>query len=132
MFFLLLFFAAISSCVGQITIFLTTITDEFKLNRKKTCLVLAIITLIGMGPSMYSSLVNDIVNRWISDYLLTTTALISIITFGWIYGVKKIRVHHINKTGGNIGTWFDLQIRYISTPILIVIIISMIMNIIQN
>ncbi len=131
LFFSLLFLAALSSCVGHITIFLTTIIDEYHLNRKKTCIVLALVTLGGMAPCLYNKVVNDLVSQWICDYILNTTALISIISFGWIYGVKKIRTQHINKGRNKIGGWFDWLIRLISTPILLMIIVSMFMQIIN-
>lgn len=89
--FLLLFFAGITSSVALAQPLITFLKDEFNLSHGKATAVIASITFIGVQFVVFF-LANgflDEMDYWAGTFGLAFLALFEVIIFAWIFGMKK-------------------------------------------
>lgn len=121
--FIAIFFAGLTSAVAQLETPVTTFSDAFGWRRPHVIAVLTLITIAAAVPALYSP---ELLSFWITvgaDWGFIITAGIGGIAFSWIYGVKKVRENFINPTSDiQLGSWFDPLAKYISAPLMTIII----------
>jgi len=89
--FLLLFIAGITSSVSLIQPAVSFLEDEFKWNRKKSVLILGIVSLLACLPAILflgHGFVDEL-DFWGGTFFLVVFATIEIILFAWVFGIKK-------------------------------------------
>ncbi len=134
-FFILVFFAALTSSVSVMEAIVSMIMDKFKLSRIKSCIIVSIVTLILGIPS---SLGNGIWSHikildmdflsffdYVSNYvLMPVTAFITCIMIGWFVGPKFVS-DEVTKNGEVFKRKpiLDIVIKYIAPILLLIILI---------
>lgn len=88
--FLLLFFAAMTSVVAMAQPIMAFLEDEFGLNRTRAAMVLGLIWLIGVQFSIWIKGGIDIYDYWSGTFGPPLLALIEVILMMWIFGGDKI------------------------------------------
>ncbi len=119
-FFVALFFAGYSSGMAIMEVPVTAVIDSLGWNRKKTVLIITLITAIGIVPCIWNDtflLKFDYITSNLGYTLATTFVIISL---AWFYGAKKVREEWLNPTSEiKLGPWYDFLLKYITTPVLI-------------
>ena len=94
----------------------------------------AIICIIGFFLSLLFTAGNglywlELMDHFIANFGLVTIGLLECIILGWFFPIKFFR-KHANKTSDiPLGTWWDILIKFIIPPVLIILLIS---SIIEN
>lgn len=107
MFFVLLFFAALTSTISLSEIPITFISEEFKISRKKATFIVAIFTLViavlsALSFNMLSSIVVaemnlfDLFNYLASNFFMLLGGLFTAIYVGWFLDKKVITAQLTN------------------------------------
>ena len=129
-YFIALLFAALSSAIGIMEVTVTVWSDGLNWARKKTVLVVAAITCVGM-------IICNFVDITVFDYLVAnvgynaSAAFIAII-LAWKFGAKNVREQWLNPTSCfRIGSWFDILYKYVATPVLLYFTITSVIGFIQ-
>lgn len=134
-FFILVFFAAVTSSISVMEAIVSNLIDRFKLSRgKAVALVIAISLILGTASSMGNGAWSDIKILGMDfltffDYLsnsimMPLLALGTCILIGWIVGTKFVE-DEVTKNGEKFGRVkiFRVMIRYIAPVMLIVILV---------
>ncbi|MFZ5969115.1 MAG: sodium-dependent transporter [Bacillota bacterium] len=120
-----IFFAGITSAFAQLEVPVTTFMDAFRWSRGKTVLIFTIITIVCSVPAVYSQEILDFWSNLAGNYGFIVTAGIGAIAWVYVYGVRKIREEYINPTSDLIlPSWFDGLVKFIATPVMIVILVN--------
>lgn len=129
-YFVALLFAALSSSIGIMEATVTVWADGLNWDRKKTVLIVAAITCVGM-------IVCNFVDITVFDYLIAnvgynaSAAFIAII-LAWKFGAKNVREQWLNPTSGfQIGNWFDILYKFVAVPVLLYFTITSIIGFVQ-
>lgn len=135
LFFVLVFFAAITSSISVLEAIVSNILDKFKLERKKASLGVAIFTfLLGVPSALGFGLLGNVTPLGMDfltffDYvsnsiLMPIVALFTCIMFGWFVGTKEIE-DEVTKNGEAFGRRkvFQIMIKYVAPLCLVVILI---------
>ncbi|MGL5440243.1 MAG: sodium-dependent transporter [Filifactoraceae bacterium] len=136
LFFVLVFFAALTSSISLLEVATAYFVDNFKISRKKTAVIaslaafiLGIPSSLGQGVWSHIKLIlgMDILDSvdFISEYtLMPLGALCMCIFIGWIWGADKV-VKEVELGGRhkfNLGGYFSFMVKYV-TPILVAILL---------
>jgi len=128
--FLLLFFAGITSSVAMGQPIIAFLEDEFGFSRKKATLSLAAFTLICIQFVVFFLQYGflDEMDYWAGTFGLVVFALIETILFMWVFGADKA-FEEINSGGDiRIPIFFKYIMKYITPLILLVIMIWWFIN----
>jgi SNF family Na+-dependent transporter len=125
MWFLLLFIAGVTSSVAMTSPAIAFLEDEFKWKRSKAVntvfVVLAISTIFVVAFFKYGFL--DELDYWAGTFGLVAFAIIEIIIFSWIFGVKKGWQEMHKGADLKVPVIFKFVIKYI-TPVYMLVIIG--------
>lgn len=135
LFFILVFFAAVTSSISILEAIVSNILDKFKWERKKASLGVAIFAfLLGIPSALGFGLLGDVTPLGMDfltffDYvsnsiLMPIVALFTCIMFGWVVGTKELE-DEVTKNGEPFGRRkvFRVMIKYVAPVCLIVILI---------
>lgn len=92
LFFFLLFLAAVTSSLSMLQPGIAFLEGAMDISRKQSVAILGLITAIGAGAVVYFSggvKMLDHLDFWGGNFLIFIFATIQIITFSWLFGVKK-------------------------------------------
>nr|MCR5618208.1 hypothetical protein [Clostridiales bacterium] len=127
---------AIDSLFSIIEGVATAISDKFKLNKKKTTLVLCIVE--GLISIIYVTgaglAVLDIVDYFINSYTLILTGVLEMIAAGWFFKTTKI-LEELNRNTKGFKMpkwWFIPSIKFISPVVLAGLFIWNLVNLIKG
>ena len=114
----------------------TAISDKFKLNKKKTTLVLCIVE--GLISIIYVTgaglAILDIVDYFINSYTLILTGVLEMIAAGWFFKTTKI-LEELNRNTKGFKMpkwWFIPSIKFISPVVLAGLFIWNLVNLIKG
>ncbi|MBC2601355.1 SLC5/6 family protein [Puniceicoccus vermicola] len=91
-FFFLLFLAAVTSSLSMLQPGIAYLEDAFLINRRRSVLILGVVTGIGGFLVIYYSAnlkLLDTLDFWVTNLLMVLLALAQVILFGWVIGGKK-------------------------------------------
>ena len=120
LFFLALTFAGLSSSISILEAFTSALIDKFDFDRRKSATILCVLGFLGgviftTGGGLFWL---DIVDHFISHYGLILVGILECILVGWFFHIKKIR-RHINKVSSiNLGSWWDVLIKFFVPSVL--------------
>ena len=136
LFFVLVFFAAITSSISVMEAIVSSLMDKFKISRMGSCfIVIAICLLMGIPSSLGNGLWSNITILGMDfltffDYisnsvLMPIVALCTCILIGWVVKPKAL-TDEITRNGEKFGRkkLFNIMIKYIAPVCLIFILIS--------
>ena len=92
MWFLMLFFAAITSSVSMLQPVIAFLEEGFALKRHSSVAILGIVSLLGCGFVAYHSkdtIALDTLDFWVGTVLIFLLALVQSLIYGWIFGIKR-------------------------------------------
>ncbi len=133
-FFVMLLTLGIDSAFSLVEAASTSFSDEFKIKRHTTTVLLCIIGFVaGLLFITQAGLYwLDIVDHWMNDYGLIWVAFLEALFLGWFYNIgdlsKEIDKYSEIKSKG----WWIFTLRYIAVPILAIIIVWGFINDIRN
>lgn len=111
-FFVALLFAAWSSAIGIMEATVTVWSDGLNMSRKKTVLIVAAITAVGMVACNYTDI--TIFDYVIANIGYNLSALFIAVMLAWKFGAKNVREQWLNPTSFfHIGGWFDFLYKYV-------------------
>lgn len=118
MWFLLLFFAGVTSSVALIQPAVAFLKDELKVSHKKAVSILAVVLFIASQPAIFflSKGFLDEMDFWAGTVALPLFALIESILFAWVFGMKKGWAEIMHGAEIRIPIIFKWIIKYI-TPV---------------
>lgn len=109
-FFTMLVFAGLTSAISLIEAFTCAVRDKFSFNRKKTVTVICIIGFL--GSIIYTTRAGLIIGGFLECVIV-----------GWVLKTEKMRNYINSVSYWKIGIWWDIFLRYVSTVILLILII---------
>lgn len=134
-FFVLVFFAAITSSVSVLEAIVSNILDKFQWDRRRASFGVAVLTFIlGIPSALGFGVLGNVTPLGMDfltffDYisnnvLMPIVALCTCILFGWVVGTKVIE-DEVTKNGESFGrrTIFRVMIKYIAPICLVVILV---------
>ena len=127
---------AIDSLFSIIEGISTALSDKFKLNKKKTTLVICIIE--GVLSLIYVTgaglAVLDIVDYFINSYTLLLTGILEVIVAGWFFKTSKIltQINRNTKSFKMPDWWFIPSIKFFSPVVLSGLFIWNLVNLIRG
>ncbi len=143
-FFLLLFFACITSTICIMEAIVGFLTDEFKLARKKaTFIVAAVVFAVGVLMMLSFGVLSDIsIFGWsifdftndvlVSAILLPLGALMMIILVGWVIKPKTI-LEEINLGEGiKFNRLYTILVKYIVPVVITAVFVQLVINLISS
>ncbi len=135
LFFILVFFAALTSSVSVMEAIVSMIMDKFHISRIKSCIIVCIVTLIlGVPSSLGNGLWSHITILdmdflsffdYVSNYvLMPIVAFITSIMIGWFVGPKLV-IDEVTKNGEkfNRAPVLTIVIKYIAPVLLLIILV---------
>ena len=128
--FLLLFFAGITSSVAMGQPIIAFLEDEFKLSRQKATAILAVVVLISVQFVVFFLKFGflDEMDYWAGTFGLAVFALVETILFMWVFGADKAW-KEMNEGGDiRIPRIFYYVMKYITPAVLFVIMIWWFVN----
>jgi NSS family neurotransmitter:Na+ symporter len=127
---------AIDSLFSIIEGISTAVSDKFKLDKKKTtliiCIIEGIISLIYVTGAGLAVL--DIVDYFINSYTLIITGVLEMIAAGWLFKTTKI-LEELNKNTNKFkmpAWWFLPSIKFISPIVLLGLFVWNLYNLIKG
>lgn len=136
MFFVLVFFAALTSSVSIMEAVVSSFMDRFKIKRAKaTWIAVAIAILLGIPSSLGNGIWSNVkilgmdfltFFDFVSNSLIMpVVALLTCILVGWVLGPKSI-TNEITKNGEKMGRkkMYNIVVRYIAPVLLVIILVS--------
>ena len=123
LFFLTLFVAGFTSSLSIVQAVTTTFWDKFRWARSRITTGLCLFAfVIGLVYVTHSGLfILDIVDNYISKYVLLFIGTCECIIVGWIWGIDKLIAHHNRQPGMKLQALFGTVITYVVPLILLVI-----------
>ncbi len=120
LFFLCLIFAGLSSSMSIIEVLVSSFTDKFGFERKKT---LTVITIVGFltslifvtGAGLY---ILDIVDHFINTYAIAISGLVEIVLIAWLMNLEEIRAYANSMSDFEVGTWWNFTLKYMTPALL--------------
>ena len=120
LFFAGLVVAGLSSSVSIVEAFVSSVTDRFKIGRRKIVSVLTGVALL-LGIIFcfdFGLAVLDILDHFCSQYGLVAAALLECIIVGWIFTAKRLRAHLDDTPGLRFPAQTDIIMRSLITIVL--------------
>lgn len=140
LFFILVFFAAITSSISVMEAIVSSLMDKFKLTRIKSCFVVIGICLLmgipsslGFGVWSHIQIIGmsflDFFDYLSNSVLMPIVALCTCILVGWVIKPKTL-VDEITINGEKFGRkrLFEVMIKYVAPICLLVILVSYTLN----
>ena len=134
-FFLLVFFAALTSCISLYETVVSILGDRFHMNRRNSCIVTYIIcivlgllsamgygTLSGIQPLGMAFL--DFFDFISNSVLMPIVALLSCLFLGWVVGIDYIAKEVKKNSSFRREPMFRVMIRWIAPIFLVAILVS--------
>lgn len=135
-FYLCLVTLAIDSAFSLVEGASASISDKFKLNPKKTTLILCVVA--GVVSLLYVSgaglAVLDIVDHWSNNINMIIIGVMECIAVGWCFKTSKV-LDEVNKNGKKFrmpAWWFSVSIKYVSPALLSILFIWNIIALVQS
>ena len=130
LFFLCLIFAGITSSVSLTEAVSAPFIDKFGWKRRNvvscicgTGFILSLSFATGAGLYLL-----DIIDNFINNYGIVIVGLFEVILVGWVVKCKTIREHTNEISYFNIGSWWDVVIKYLTPFILIFMSVQSVIN----
>ncbi|ELZ21015.1 sodium:neurotransmitter symporter [Haloterrigena salina JCM 13891] len=122
LFFVGFFLATFTSGLLITEVGVTTVSEETRLDRTQTTLVVCgAIWLLGL-PSAYSVDVLDYLDFVFGNWGLPLATLAIIGVIGWVVGPRRLRLLAVNRNAGvYVGRWWDPLIKYVIPTVMIFI-----------
>ena len=138
-FFLLVFFAALTSAISITEAAVSTFCDRFHTSRRKAITIVAVLTLLlgipsSLGYGVWDSVkllgmtILDFVDFLTNAVMMPLGALLTSIFVGWIIGVKPISQEIKISSEFRQQKMFEMIIRYIAPVVIVLILISSVLN----
>jgi len=123
-FFLCLFVAGLSSSVSIIEAFTSAIMDKFGTDRK---FVVTPVCVIGCAASVVFTTQAgihwlDILDHFLTNYGLVVVGMFECILVGWLFKLDILRKHVNRISSVQLGTWWNILIKYFIPSVLVVIL----------
>ncbi|WP_018248501.1 sodium-dependent transporter [Orenia marismortui] len=132
LFFSALVIAGISSSISMVEAVVKALNDKFAWSRRKASTIVALAGLLGSlifttGAGLYFL---DIIDYFNMQFAIVSIGIIQCIVLGWIYKASKLRDYFNPISNFQIGSWWDIMIKYF-TPIILgtMLILSLISEI---
>lgn len=122
--FLLLFFAGVTSSIALSQPAIAFLEDEFGFPRKKSVLILGLFLFISAHIPIFIKGALDELDFWVGTFGLILFALFEVLVFFWFFDSKKAWQEMTRNNDIKIPSFFYYLIKYIVPLILIVILIS--------
>ncbi|RMA96075.1 sodium-dependent transporter [Hydrogenothermus marinus] len=122
--FLLLFFAGVTSSIALSQPAIAFLEDEFGFPRKKSVLILGLFLFISAHIPIFIKGALDELDFWVGTFGLILFALFEVLVFFWFFDSKKAWQEMTRDNDIKIPSFFYYLIKYIVPLILIVILIS--------
>ena len=124
--FLLLFFAGITSSVALMQPAVAFLKDEFGFSQKKTVLICMVFLFIGCQPVIFllGRGFLDEMDFWSGTVALPLFALVETILFAWIFGMKKGWREITHAAEIRIPAVFKFIIKYVTPVYLLILFIT--------
>jgi SNF family Na+-dependent transporter len=122
--FFLLFLAAITSSISMLQPVIAFLEEGFNLGRRASVTLLGLITLIGSFFVVYFSKnleALDTMDFWVGQVCIFLLGTVTVITFGWVLGIKKGFEEAHRGAHLRIPSIFKFIIKYVSPVYLIAI-----------
>ncbi len=137
LFFALLLMAGLTSSVSLVETLIAPMLDKFRWSRKRVVAVAAAVGFVGSALFALPQVINpglendgtmgltllDLVDHWVFSYGLLLVGLSECLLIGWLVGPEKIRRHLNAASRVQLGSWFDLLIKYV-IPALIMFVLG--------
>ncbi len=125
-FFLAIISAGLTSSVSLLEAFSASVIEKTGVNRKKivtiASLVCASISLVYVsGAGLY---ILDIVDHYLNSFLVIGTGFLEVIVVGWIIKPNNLREHSNKISIINVGSWWNIIIKYVAPVILGFILVA--------
>lgn len=116
--------ATFSSGIAITEVAVTSVTEETRLDRTKSVLVVCgVIWLLGL-PSALSPDILGVMDFTFGNFGLPLATLLIVLTIGWKVGPERIRVIAFNQNSDiHVGSWWDPVIKYVIPAIMVFIIL---------
>ncbi len=133
-FFLMLLTLGIDSAFSLVEAASTSFSDELKLNRRKTTIVLCIIGFLAGLLFITQGGLHwlDIVDHWMNDWGLIIIAFLQSLLLGHEFDLKSLQVQIDRYSEIKAGKWWLIMVKYVTPMVLGVIIISNLENEVLN
>lgn len=130
LFFFTMLLGGLGAAVGILENSVTTFSDGLGWSRKKTLVVVAVVTVLGSIPCIWSDAFLAKIDYLVGDLGYTFTAFFSAMVISWIVGIKKVRTEWL-QPGASVkfGRSFDILCKYVAVPIMLILLIQSLMNI---
>ena len=124
--FLLLFFAGITSSVSLVQPAIAFLEDEFKISRTKAVRIFAVAAFILCQPAIFflGNGVVDELDFWGGTFCLVLFATVEAILFGWVFGINRAWEEIHRGADMRIPRIYKFIIKYITPAFLLCILIS--------
>jgi len=123
-FFFLLFLAAVTSSISMLQPGIAYLEDSLRINRRQSVSILGFITGIGGLLVIYFSSglrLLDTLDFWVTNLLMVLLALIQVVLFGWVVGVRRGMAEAHKGSAIRIPRVFGIIIKFVTPTVLIVI-----------
>jgi len=123
LFFLTVFIAGFTSSLSLIEAVVSTIWDKFRISRARiTTAICALAFVLGIVFVTKAGLyILDIVDHYITAYILLFVGAAECIVVGWVYGLDKLIAHHDRQPGMKIRHLFGTIVTGLVPVILLII-----------
>lgn len=139
LFFLLVFFAALTSAISLMEAVVSIFRDKFHWGRKKACIIVGIIILVlampsTLGNGIWSNIkllgfqFLDFFDFISNSVLMPIVALLTCIFIGWVVGPKVISDEVKLSSGFKREKLFIVIIKYVAPIFILAILISFVLN----
>lgn len=119
-----LLFLGVDSAFSLVEAMVAGVSDKFGVSRKAITMVFCcvgwVVGVIFCTPGGLALL--DVVDHYLADYGLLLVGLLQCIMVGWVYGARNLRDHINRVSEKKISPFFDICVKYITPPILVVIL----------
>ena len=99
--------------------------DHFGWSRKKAVWIFTGIEMIGGLLCCFIPDFYNLVSTYAGDYFYCASALISVIVFAYIFGIRKIRDYNNSVSDVKVGGYVDVLLKFVAMPLLAVVVIMM-------
>lgn len=122
--FFMLFLAAITSSISMYQPTLAFFEESLGWNRKKATMLLVVVAVIGSFLVMYYSaggIFQSTIDDWVGTFLIFILAMIQIIAFSWIFGIKNGLKEAHHGAHIRIGPFFAFIMKYVAPLYLLIV-----------
>lgn len=137
-FFFLLVIAGLTSAVSLVEGIASSLIDKLGISRAKGLSLVLIPGIVGSlafalphvidpnltGDGVLGLTLLDILDHWAFRYSLLVGGLIECVMIGWVLGADKIREFVNEHSKFTLGSWFDIQIKFVIPVILSLVLIG--------